>query len=250
VPTLKPKTPEQREWLKGRNKYPSGYCNSYNKDAQHEGTKPKNVRGMPLKTCPMWQTCPCECHYNLDTLFASVGKTREEEVPNPEYMTPKAEFRMPAVPDPIEHAPAVSEDGVTSPPDLEHPLGAASSQSTAPLASRRTPTGRAARGGLEAQVWEACRRWADMPSHAHILCTPKLTAEDIAEKYKIPTPSSGAIAAVWDRWEKLGFAEQAKKPLRFTGFTGNSSWEHLQRMKSTRRTVKKAAESAARRGFR
>jgi hypothetical protein len=246
MPRLEAKNPDiakKREWLKGRPKYITGYCNNVNKPAQHEGTKPKNHLGHPLPTCPKWETCPCECHYNVDQLFEMTGQDRQE-IPNPEYIPDHGHFVMPVYADPVAADVASTGDGVTTPPNDEHTLGAPASPAAAPLASRRTPTGRAARGGLEAQVWEACRSIDTEPK------TPKVIADWIAEKYTIPTPSSGAVNAVWDRWVKLGFCEQAKKPNRFLKFIGEGSWDELQRKKNSIRTTEKAAKSAARRGFR
>jgi hypothetical protein len=82
------------------------------------------------------------------------------------------------------------------------------------------------------------------------ICSPKTVAEWIAERYKIPTPSSGAIGAVWNRWEKLKFATQAKKPNRFVAFIGEGTLDELMRLKGSVRTAERAAKSAARRGYR
>ena len=243
MPVLAAKTAEQKVWLKGRTKLCTGFCNSINKPAQCEGTKPRQG-GVALKTCPMWQTCPCECHWRLDEMFTSTGLERKY-IPNPDYDPPHDEFLMPYVPDPITPRDASTGDGVTAPPDLQHPLDGVTMPAAAPLASRRTDTGRAARGGLEAQVWEALSNMDTEPNQ-----TPKDVAAWIAEKYKIPTPSTGAVNAVWDRWEKLGYAQQAKKPNRFLGFSGDGTWEELMRIKARSKTAKRSAESAARRGFR
>lgn len=246
---LHAKTAEQRAWLKGRNKFVSGYCNEYSQQPAHEGNKPKTASGKPRKTCPMWTTCPCECHWNVDQLFIMVGKTREEEIPNPEYATPASDFVMPAYPSPVSDDDALPGNGVNGSPDTEHPVNVPRIAAPAPLAQRRTPTGRAARGGLEAQVWDAVTTYLKTPSDEEPI-TPKLVADLIAYKYSIPTPSSGAVNAVWDRWEKMGYAKQAKKPNRFLEFTGEGTWDELQRIKNSKRTQEKAARSAARRGFR
>lgn len=247
MPILKPKTPDERAWLKGRNKYCSGFCNNYGKPAQCEGTKPRNTLNHALKTCPMWMVCPCECHHRVDEMFAMTGQERVP-IPNPEYDPPLSEFLMPYVPDTLPDHDAVNGSGVTTPPNLEHPLDGHTAPAADALASTRTPTGRAARGGLEAQVWEACTEWRK--GALDVLCTPKMIADFIAERYKIPTPSSGAINAVWDRWTKIGFAQQAKKPNRFLGFTGEGSWEELLRIKARTKISKRSADSMARRGFR
>lgn len=240
MPVLTAKGAEQKAWLKDRNKFVSGYCNEHGKPGQHEGTKPKSG-SVPLPTCPFWLECPCECHWNVDQMFKITGLERQV-IPNPEYVHEPSEFIIPDdVEDPLGTV-AVTVTDTDAPPDPERPVGTQDGPSTAPLAQRRTPTGRAARGGLEAQVWEACRSIEEEP------LTPKLVGEFIAEKYTIPMPSSGAINAVWDRWTKLGFAEQGKKPNRFVKFTGDGTWEELVRLKGSTKRQAKAAATAAKRG--
>ena len=231
-----------KKWLKGRNKHMTGFCNDSGKPGQHEGQKPRSG-GKPLPTCPFWQECPCVCHQNVDMLFEVTGMERQE-VPNPEYAPVHGEFVMPDVTfDPIGNA-AVTSDDTSDGSNPQEIVATPHAPVLAPLAARRTDTGRAARGGLEAQVWDACSHITEHP------ITPKAVGEWIVERYKIPTPSSGAINAVWDRWVKLNFAEQAKKPNRFVKFTGSGTWEELSRMKASIKRQQKSAASAARRGFR
>jgi hypothetical protein len=228
-----------KEWLKGRDKFMSGFCNDNGKPGQHEGTKPKG-----LKTCPFWEQCPCECHRSVDALFAMTGMERIE-VPNPNYKPDMGDFVMPYVPVSDPTAVALSPDGAIGPDDDERAVDVAPVASVTPLAERRTETGRAARGGLEAQVWDACHNY---PGEDAI--TPKQVGDWIAEKYKIPTPSSGAINAVWDRWTKLGFCEQGKKPNRFLNFVNSGSWEELARLKASTKREKRQTVSNQRRGIR
>lgn len=239
-------TATDKKWLKGRNKYPSGYCNEYNKPGQHEGTKPRNADGSPMMTCPQWLTCPCVCHQQVDQLFELTGRERVA-VPNPDYDPPRHEWIMPEVRNPITGAIASTVGGGIDIEELEGTYAAPSAVPAVPLAQRRTPTGRAARGGLEAQVWDAV---SEMLADAVDPITPKAVGESIANKYHIPTPSSGAIAAVWNRWEALDYAKQAKKPVRFVGFTGDGTWEELERKKTSLRIAKRTSASAAKRGFR
>lgn len=235
-----------RQWRKGRNKYPSGFCNDNGKPGQHEGTKPKSG-GKPLPTCPDWQMCPCVCHQNVDKLFEQTGMERIE-VPNSEFAPVRTEIIMPEILDPIGSNVASSDTGVIGHPDHERPVAAPVNMPTTPLAQRRTETGRAARGGLEAQVWDACSTLISLSGDDPI--TPKLVSEWIITKYNIPTPSTGAINAVWERWVKLGFAETAKKPNRFVKFLGEGSWEELVRMKTSAKVKQRSSKSAAKRGFR
>lgn len=242
MPRLVPKGPDaaaQREWLKDRMKICTGFCNNINKPAQCEGTKPRSG-DVALITCPMWQTCPCECHWNIDEMFKITGLERKA-VPNPDYDPPHSDFVIPEyTADPLG-IPAVTDDDTSAAPVVEPTLVAPHSPASVPLVARRTETGRTARGGLEAQVWDALRTGTFPTPEPQ----PKHVSEWIAEKYKIPTPSSGAINAVWDRWEKFGFATQAKKPNRFTGFTGEGTWEELAKLKGKVKRETKAAVNAA-----
>ena len=82
-----------------------------------------------------------------------------------------------------------------------------------------------------------------MSKGAQGLITPRILADAIAEHYKIPTPSTGAIGAVWDRWSKLGFAKQEKQPVRFLDFEGQGTWDELQILKAKAKRAKKIAEA-------
>jgi len=230
-----------KEWLKGRNKYVTGYCNDINKQPAHEGTKPKSRTGKSMPTCSAWNSCPCQCHYDLDKMFAMVGRTRTEELPNPEYVSPVSEFVFPTPAMIAADNAAFRPSRAPAPPNGQGTPPDAPEAAVPLLASVRTTTGRATRGGLELQVYVAIRAIeADLTEEDHL--TPKMVGEWIADKYTIPTPSSGAIAAVWDRWTKMGVGTQAKKPVRFIEFTPDElTWADIERKKQQARTAKKSA---------
>lgn len=233
-----------KKWLKTRSKHMTGFCNEYGKPGQHEGTKPKSFKGTPMMTCPMWDTCPCQCHYDIDQLFAMTGRTRTAEIPNPEYTTPVSEFVIPTEAMVRADNGAFRPERVSAPVNGERVMLDDVTPTAASLATRVTPTGRAARGGLEARVHEALEALGGTP-------TPKDVAEWIVEKYKIATPSSGAIRAVWLRWVDIGFCEIAMKPLRFVRFVPEDhSWEALDRAKTTKKRQAKSAEREARHAIR
>lgn len=232
-----------KKWLKGRSKFMTGFCNDYGKPGQHEGQKPRSGN-KPLPTCAEWQTCPCNCHKMIDDMF-EMTKMERRLVPNPEYAPQHDEFVMPEVViDPLGVV-ASSGYGVTTPPDDERAVTVAPGPVAAPLAQRRSPLGYAARGALEAQVWDAC---FNMPGDDDL--TPKQVSEWIAEKYKVPTPSTGAINAAWERWVKLGFCELGKKPNRFLGFCNAGTWEELQKIKASKKRQEKSSVAAAKRTIR
>lgn len=229
---------EAKSWLKNRNKFMSGYCSN----GFCEGTKPRSFRGTPQKTCHLIDECPCECHRQLDLMFESTGVPRQL-VTNPEYTPERVDFNIEDyLQTPSSDAP--STDGGVDGPDIIE--GTPMTPAVAALAQRRTETGRAARGGLEAQVLEACHALAILDQHI----TPKMISGWIAGKYEIPEPSTGAIGAVFNRWEKLGFAKQEKKPVRFAGFTGDGTALELERLKGKVKRESRRTQSALRRGIR
>jgi len=232
-----------KEWLKGRWKFPSGFCNEHGKPGQHEGQKPKDWRGSPLPTCPSFEQCPCNCHYQIGVMF-SIGGMDRQEMNNSGYIPFTSEIFMPLVADPITGAIASTDGGPITSPRMEDALEPAPVASATPLVERRTPLGYAGRGTLEAQVWDACK-WFDDNS---VTATTLAVAEWIVNKYKVPTPSRGAIQAVWVRWDKINFASLEKGPVRFTGYTGAGTWEELERIKTSSKSKKKQEQGAVKRG--
>jgi hypothetical protein len=79
----------------------------------------------------------------------------------------------------------------------------------------QTDTGRKARGELAYEVKRVCDEWVRGLVDADTL-TPAVIASVIDEGNP---PSTGAIVAVFQRWEKWGFAMIAQKPWRFLSYT-------------------------------
>ena len=234
---------EIKTWLKDRNKTVSGYCNEHDKPGQHEGQRPKNYRGRPLKTCPNLDKCPCQCHYQVEKMFKLTGMERQD-MSNPEYVPEHSEFVMPIVPDPVTGTVALVSGDPLDPSALEDAYTPPPVATQTPLAQRRTPLGYAGRGALEAQVWDCSRTLIK----EGVEVTTLVASTWIESKYKVPPPSRGAIQAVWERWVKLEYAELGKKPVRFVRFTQDDTWERLERIKSSGKTKKKADLMAAKRG--
>lgn len=238
--------PLVKVWLQKRNKYMTGFCN----DGHCEGTKPKTRDGRGIKTCPLTETCPCKCHFELDQMFKMTGSDRIS-MSNPLYSPNLPDFN-------IEDYLIMGGDDVTPIPSIDDDTDSPRTVQTAPLmaprrdpvvlSTRRTETGRAARGGLEAQVLEAVNKMFDADKDA----LPKEVADYIADTYKVPTPSTGAVGAVFNRWETLGFAVQAKKPVRLVDFAGEyqGTWNEVERLKAKAKLSKKHTQQAARNGHR
>lgn len=217
----------------------TGFCSN----GWHEGSKATDWRGNPVPTCKMTITCPCECHDQLDKLFAMTERERIV-VDSSGYMPPERTYWMPSD-DPM---PILSNSS-----DLPAPVRV---ESEAPdlvparidRAFAPTPTGRAARGELESWVRIETDAWIiDQPGEP---CTLSYLAESIARAQGITPPSVGAILAVLQRWEKLGFAVIAKKPNRFVGYTPDGKTLGLEVMKARAKRAKKQSEANLRRGIR
>lgn len=212
----------------------TGFCSS----GWCEGTKAKDWRGHPVRTCEFFWTCPCECHEMLWRMAAMTGMERILHE-NPEYTTPKSEYWMPD--DNPEDWHSYRKEDEPLPIFVDSPAPEAV-PATLVKEYKPTVTGRAARGELEAWVKEQCDIW--MIEGYHTRCTPAWISDQIAHDQGIKEPSVGAIGAVFERWTKLGFAVIEKKPTRFVRYTDEGIRLGLEKMKeqSKRRTRLAAAE--------
>jgi hypothetical protein len=256
---------DHKAWAKDRAKYVTGYCASINIPAQsqgHEGTSPTSWNGQPMRICTDYLKCPCSCHYDIDKMYEMLGMERPIPEQSPAYLarlrTELAEFDMPSWRD-YEPDTSLSDPGGTdTPPDIEGPPTVPSRPALPPLSTdphhgtarpafTPTPTGRRARGQLEFDVLTVCDEFVN-DVYEWEYCLPKLVAERIAIMNQTEEPSTGAINAVWDRWERLGFAKQEKKPSRFVEFTMDGSHQTLEMLKRRAKGEKKRASAEQRRG--
>jgi hypothetical protein len=194
-------------------------------------------------------------------MYTSLGLPREEAMQNPEYSEwARAERAKFVMPDPVIGVLPVHSniDGGMVHPDHEGPytgqvdgvLDALGDAAPAPALPSfgPTPTGRRARGQLEVDVLKVCQDFVDNV-YEWELCTPKLVSETIGKMYAVEPPSTGAIDAVWNRWEALDFAKRDHKPSHFVGFTGDSTFVHLQTLKVSKKRAKKRMVAEQRRGI-
>ena len=231
----------------------SGFCNSIGKPPQHEGTKPLSSSGIPMPVCLDWENCACACHTLVSKMYADLGMEREPPEQSHDYLVwvRSQQYEFDGSVEPLDGGLDVlsNSDGVTIPGDVEGaynpPPSAHNRHASAPFTP--TPTGRRARGQLEYDVLQVCREFADgVYDWEH--CTPKAVSERIGRLNATEPPSTGAINAVWDRWERLEFATQAKKPSRFLQFTGDSSQQALLLLKGSIRREKKRTKAEIKRG--
>lgn len=224
---------------------------------QCEGTRPKSASGKPMPTCTMWPECKCKCHVEITKMYEMAGVPRPAPEPNPEYKPAPRTYWMPGDPDPMPTEPLSMSVGVDAPTGIEQPVvtppRAQEAPPSQPVVSwgrpASTPTGRKPKGQLEYEVLAVC---ADFVRNVFDweACTPKLVSEEIGKRHSAEPPSTGAINAVWDRWEKIEFAEQAKKPSRFVKFLGKPTISALEKRKMDLKRMKRQGESAYRRGIR
>jgi hypothetical protein len=204
-----PLKPKGQSWHECSNKanhlwpIPTGFCNS----GWCEGFK------VDKPTCKFWVNCPCNCHTNLSRMFAMSGQGSPlRPIDNSTYVPDRGGFVRVSLDELVEKT--ITEDPhvrvVASPaPGLVPTIV---EKSFAP-----TPTGRAGRGQLESWVREVTDLWALGPDGN---CTPQYVADKIMKLQGLERgPSTGAIDAVFRRWESIGFAFIKSKPTRFAGYT-------------------------------
>jgi hypothetical protein len=193
-------------------------------------------------------------------MYAMLGMERQPVEQAAEYVAyvDKLAFETRMMLDSLERNAVLSSSvGVIAHTGNEEALGVPGNVPHTPLSSgphgtvepvfHATPTGRRARGQLEYDVLKICDDFAH-DVYEWEYCTPKNVAEEIGKMHATEPPSTGAINAVWDRWEKLGFAVQDKKPSRFVKFEIDGSIQTLDMLKIRARRDKKMGKAEAKRG--
>jgi hypothetical protein len=218
--------------------YKSGFCTN----GQHEGTKPRGNNGAPLKTCTLVGTCKCTCHVQLDKMYEMTGMERVVQE-NPEWRRPQNTFVMP--PPVVRHFEEVEPD------QEEEEVILVGNIQLPPMQKKtyvETSSGRTAKGQLEDWVKQACDVW--LAEGYRWECTPSYLSRAIAEAERVPTPSTGAIGAVFTRWLELGFANIQRKPTRFTGYTEDGIKLGLAKIKDRARLNRRRVKTDLKRGIR
>lgn len=76
--------------------------------------------------------------------------------------------------------------------------------------------------------------------------TPHKVANIIKEQDRLEeAPSTGAVAACFDRWAAVKFAEFSSKPVSFLGYVGDGTQKELDERKATASAAKRAARQNA-----
>lgn len=199
-------------------KYVSGFCSN----GHCEGTAPVSPSGKHMKVCVKYELCACACHQKFNRMYEMAGEPRRVHQ-NPNYVPfvgPDLSMYF------GRDMPGASlAGGQTS-------RGAEKRSETAPglLESARTftetPSGYRQRGQLETEVQQICNR--AMLGEFDEPCTPQFIANLIDPD---SPPSTGAIGAVFARWERLGYAKINHKPLYFKGLTLEGMRDGLEALK-------------------
>lgn len=194
-------------------KYKTRWC----AQGWHEGDKPRTFLGNPAPTCKSpSEDCACSCHKKIDEMYALAEMPRE--LHNFSDYNPGAD-RL-EMPDPVALERERAERlAASKSPDAPGAVVAGGHVFTP------TETGIRGPGQLEYTVLDKLVDWLD-PTFEVIDCTPKILAALID-----PEPSTGAIHAVWVRWEKIGFARFQNRPAKFLGFVGSNKAQHLDELK-------------------
>lgn len=201
--------------------YVTGFCGT----GACEGTAPRSMSGKPMKVCVAYEICTCNCHKTFNRMYETAGVDRQVHQ-NPEYVPIMG-------PDLSEYFTVVKE----LEPDF---IGGASRHTIPPekpseiapglLESARTftgtPSGYRQRGQLEVEVQAICNR--AMVGEFDQLMTPVAIAELINPSNP---PSTGAIGAVFARWERIGYAIIHRKPLYFQSYTVDGMKHGLEALK-------------------
>lgn len=203
----------------------SGFCSN----GQHEGTKPRGIDEKPLKVCTLdvCGYCECDCHTKLDQLFEMAGIPRTPQQ-NPEYIPYRRTFWMPSD-EPDYGLPEAA-------PEVVEGVGVAVIEREVTT----TKTGRTQRGGLEFWVQRECLAWL-LDRDPEYGLPVGIISNEIGRIEGIKPPSQGAIAAVFDRWEKCGYARFEVKPRRFVGLTEQGEANGLEWCKAQAKKTKEKA---------
>lgn len=223
----------------------SGFCSV----GHHEGGRYPGPSGRLNKTCTMIDTCTCDdpkCHSFFNKMFEAAGQTRIA-VDNSGYEAEPHTFLLPERT--ILAAPSIlSSPAPVDTPDVLESVAPGHVPPVRRASYGPTSSGRAARGELEHQVNQTCITYSVEEYRVH--CTPQFVSQEIAKTYGIKEPSTGAVDAVFKRWEQIGYAEIGRKPTRFIKFTEKGVELGLDRMKEQAKHQNKAKAAAMRRGER
>lgn len=193
------------------NPIPTGFCHS----GWHEGQK------INKPTCKFWINCPCDCHTRISMMMVLTDTERLLQ-DNSTWAAPQLFVMIRASDVAVEKAVQQERARVV----------ASTVPSLVPDRVERifapTESGRAARGELESMVREIVDAWSMEP---FVNCTPQYVSERIYQAFG-EKKSTGAIDAVFRRWQVIGFANVGIKPTRIISYTPLGIQQGLEALKA------------------
>lgn len=201
--------------------YKTGFCDN----GHCEGTAPVSYTGKPIKVCVAYEICECDCHKKFNKMYEMADVPRRLHQ-NPNYIP----YEYPDMSEYFavshEEVETLSGGVVDTPEPRERPSTTAPGLLESARTFTGTPSGYRQRGQLEVEVQQICNRGMLGEFDEHL--TPKLIAEMIDPDNP---PSTGAIGAVFNRWERIGYARIHRKPLYFQGLTVEGMRDGLETLK-------------------
>ncbi|ANA85836.1 hypothetical protein PBI_WOES_65 [Gordonia phage Woes] len=189
--------------------YKTGFCGI----GHCEGTAPVSPSGKPMKVCTLLDVCQCSCHTKFNKMYEAAGAERRLHQ-NPNYI-PAVYPDLSEYLQPTEELDGAPLSGVTTTTVVrERPSEIAPGLVELAPTYTATPTGQRRRGQLEAEVQRVCHQ--GMMGEFDEFLTPQFIAQQIDPDNP---PSTGAIGAVFNRWERIGYAKIHRKPLYFQHLT-------------------------------
>lgn len=215
----------------------SGFCSI----GLHEGLRPKNVWGTPLKVCVVLGhdggiRCNCKCHKDIDEMYEAAGAPRIPQQ-NPDWNPPPRQdlsyvWDRPLVSAGVDAATVAYEPGA-APTD-----GGIVLESPRYTDAQPTASGTRRRGQLEEEVQRVCVGYlkGEFTADDEGYMTTKHIAHLVSED---DPPSPGAVHAVLIRWEKIGYATLNRDPLEFALLTPEGMKHGLQVLKNKAKASRK-----------
>ncbi|QOP65398.1 hypothetical protein SEA_DIABLA_72 [Gordonia phage Diabla] len=201
--------------------YKTGFCGI----GHCEGTAPVSPSGKPMKVCTAHEICKCECHAKFDRMY-KMANTERRLHENPNYVPYQypdlSEYLKPTVE--LEGTSLLG--GATTRVPRERPSESAPGLLELAPVYTGTPTGQRQRGQLESEVQHVCHQ-AMMGAYDELM-TPQAIAMLIDPDNP---PSTGAIGAVFNRWERIGYAKIHRKPLYFQHYTVEGMRDGLEALR-------------------
>ncbi|AKJ72494.1 hypothetical protein GMA7_57 [Gordonia phage GMA7] len=200
--------------------YKTGFCGT----GCCEGTAPVSFTGKPMKVCTAFEICTCTCHAKFNRMYEMAGAERQVHQ-NPNYVP----VIHPSFAEYFSVSPELDGESLgvtTTTRTIDQPSEIVPSVKVSVREFTQTSSGYRQRGQLELEVQQVCIK--SMNGEFSERLTPQFIAEQINPE---SPPSTGAIGAVFNRWEAIGYAKIHRKPLYFAHLTVEGMRDGLEACK-------------------